>query len=338
MNQPTWPFALGMFRRGAAQPFVGLVDPQYRVCALQDLLADAPWPADLPPPTSLFALLQQWDTVFPRLQQLAPRLAEPSLRKQPMADLTALAPVAEARQLICTGANYRNHVIDLVAAQGAGAESEGQSVEERREHAARRVDERARNGIPYAFPKLVGSICGPQDPIAVPRDSEQFDWELELGVVIGREAWRVPVERAMEYIAGYTVVNDLTRRELVYRPDLKSLGSDWLRAKSGPGFFPMGPLLVPAAFVDPMNLRLLLQVNDETMQDESTSDMLWDVARQIAYVSSYAKLLPGDVLATGSPAGNGMHHGRFLRPGDVMRGEIEGLGMQVNRMVAEGEL
>jgi 2,4-didehydro-3-deoxy-L-rhamnonate hydrolase len=329
-----WPFALGMFQRSAAAPFLGIVDPQGGVAAFADLIPD--WPAELPPATSLYSLLQRWDECLARIEA---RVAEqpPGWNGQtvPMARLRALAPVAEARQVICTGANYRQHVIDLVAAQGAGAESEGQSVAERRERAAKRVDERARNGIPYAFPKLPGCIAGPQDDIAVPRDAEQFDWELELGVVMGRGAWRVPRERALEHVAGYTIVNDLTRRELVYRSDLKSLGSDWLRAKSGPGFLPMGPLLVPAKFVDPSDLRLRLRLNDEVMQDESTADMLWDVPAQLAYLSSYVRLLPGDVIATGSPAGNGMHHGRFLRPGDVLTGEIEGLGAQVNRFIAE---
>jgi 2-keto-4-pentenoate hydratase/2-oxohepta-3-ene-1,7-dioic acid hydratase in catechol pathway len=325
-----------MFQGGGDAPFLGVVDAQLCVCAFTDLFPAGRWPAHLPQPESIFALLQDWDASFEALHQgVRERLAGLDARKRPVASLRALAPIPQARQLICTGANYRKHVIDLVAAQGAGAASEGMGVEERRESAARRVDERARNGIPYAFPKLVSSIAGPQDDIVVPADAEQFDWELELGVVIGRQSWRLPLAQAMQAVAGYMIVNDLTRRELVYRPDLKSLGSDWLRAKSGPGFFPMGPLFVPAAFVEPGNLRLRLLLNGETMQDESTSDMLWDVPRQISYISSYARLLPGDVIATGSPAGNGMHHGRFLQPGDVMTGEIEGLGRQVNRLVKE---
>lgn len=335
-KQPRWPFALGMFQRAQDKEFIGIVDPQWRVCRFTDLLNQAQWPQALPYPDTVFSLVEHWEAAFPALERaVRDRLHILGAVMEPLASYKALAPVAQARQLICTGANYRKHVIDLVVAQGAGAESVGHSVEERREQAARRVDERVKNGIPYAFPKLVSSITGPYSEIVVPKDAQQLDWELELGVVIGRPGWRVPRERALDWVAGYTIVNDLTRRELVYRQDLKSLGSDWLRAKSGPGFFPMGPLLVPAKYVRPENLRMRLRVGEQTMQDESTADMLWDVSAQIAYVSSYARLLPGDVIATGSPAGNGMHHGRFLAAGDVMTGEIEELGMQINRIIAE---
>jgi 2,4-didehydro-3-deoxy-L-rhamnonate hydrolase len=332
-----WPFALAMFAAPGGSSNVGVVGPDLRVCALAELLDDGRhWSATLPAPSSIFSLLSDWDASFAALSKVVQeRLSVCTANKPMMSDLHPLAPVAQARQIICTGANYRKHVIDLVAAQGAGATSEGLSEQERRESAARRTDERARTGIPYAFPKLVSSITGPRSDIVVPSDAEQFDWELELGVIMGRSAWRVPRDRAMTCVAGYTIVNDLTRRELVYRSDLKSLGSDWLRAKSGPGFFPMGPLFVPAAFISPGNLRMCLKLNGQTMQDETTADMLWDVARQIEYISSYVYLLPGDVIATGSPAGNGMHHGRFLRSGDVVTGEIDGLGMQVNRFIEE---
>jgi 2,4-didehydro-3-deoxy-L-rhamnonate hydrolase len=109
------------------------------------------------------------------------------------------------------------------------------------------------------------------------------------------------------------------------------LGTDWLRGKSQPGFCPFGPLLVPAEFVtDPHDLRMLLTLNGQAMQDESTADMIFDIARQIEYVSTYAELWPGDLISTGSPAGNGTHYGRFLRDGDVIDATITGLGAQRN--------
>lgn len=328
------PFALAMVADEGG-PSLPVVVRQGRAVRL-DRLFDAGhrWPASLPPPADLFALVQCWDAALAELCA-AVEMRFDAAEGFDASSARMLAPMPQARQVICIGANYRRHVIDLVAAQGAGAASEGQSREERIAAATLRVDERARNGIPYAFPKLVSSITGPQDDIVIPRDAEQFDWELELGVVIGRPCWRVPREQALAHVAGYMVVNDLTRRELVYRSDMKSLGSDWLRAKSGPGFLPTGPWLVPAAFVDPHDLRLRLALNGQVMQDESTSDMLFDVPAQLAYVSSYARLLPGDLLATGSPAGNGMHHGRFLKPGDVITASIDGLGTQVNRCVGE---
>ncbi len=334
-------FALGMFsaptRNATEAPFVGVVIGDDGVLPLTHLFPSAaPWSLKALP-TSIFALLQDWPASFNAIASALQSAAVQALVPQPRAGLRAHAPLTETRQLICTGANYRQHVIDLVVAQGGGADTHGMTPEQRRAHATARVDARAVSGIPYAFPKLVSAITGPQDDITVPRDAEQLDWELELGVVIGSPCWRVPLASAMDAVAGYVIVNDITRRELVYRPDLPSLGSDWLRAKSGPGFMPVGPLFVPAAFVaDPHRLQLRLEVNGQVMQDESTADMIFNIQRQIEYVSSYARLLPGDILATGSPAGNGMHHGRFLQPGDQMRGSITGLGEQVNHFIAEG--
>lgn len=324
-------FALGRFGADQASAFVGVVVEE-RVIPLPALLGDVPDART----ASLLPLLHDWPQSFQRISSALGLLSPAADAALPLDSVRMLAPLPDARQIVCTGANYRQHVIDLVVAQGSGAESEGLSAEERRAAAAKRVDDRAANGIPYAFPKLVSSLCGPLDDIVVPRDATQLDWELELGVVMGRDAWRVPRERAMACVAGYLIVNDVTRRELVYRADMRSLGSDWLRSKSGPGFMPHGPLFVPAAFVpDPHRLQITLEVNGQVMQNESTSDMLFSIEQQIEYVSSYARLMPGDILATGSPAGNGMHHGRFLRPGDVMRGSITGLGIQINRCIAE---
>jgi 2-keto-4-pentenoate hydratase/2-oxohepta-3-ene-1,7-dioic acid hydratase in catechol pathway len=146
-------------------------------------------------------------------------------------------------------------------------------------------------------------------------------------------------ETALDHVAGYTIVNDITTREWVWRRDLPELGTDWFRAKNAPTFLPTGPFLVPAEFIDdPMDLQVTLRLNGQLMQDESTKDMIFDVARLVAYCSQVAALLPGDLVLTGSPAGNGMHWGRLLRPGDVMEAEITGLGMQRNGCIAEEDL
>jgi 2-keto-4-pentenoate hydratase/2-oxohepta-3-ene-1,7-dioic acid hydratase in catechol pathway len=142
----------------------------------------------------------------------------------------------------------------------------------------------------------------------------------------------------MNYVAGYTIVNDLTTREKVSRKegDMREMGMDWVACKSSPTYLPMGPYLVPAAFIpNPQRLRVTLKLNGETMQNESTEDMIFDVARLIEAASASTLLQPGDLICTGSPAGNGVHHGRFLRPGDVMEGSITGLGTQRNTCVAE---
>jgi 2-keto-4-pentenoate hydratase/2-oxohepta-3-ene-1,7-dioic acid hydratase in catechol pathway len=156
-----------------------------------------------------------------------------------------------------------------------------------------------------------------------------IDWELELGVVIGRRAHRVSAADAFDYVAGYTIVNDVTARTLVPRNDIAMMGTDWFRAKNQPTFFPTGPYVVPKRFVpDPAKLRIRLSLNGKVMQDALADDLLFDIPSLIAYASSVAVLQPGDLLITGSPAGNGSHWGRFLKDGDVMEAEISGLGTQ----------
>ncbi|WP_448003119.1 fumarylacetoacetate hydrolase family protein [Agromyces bauzanensis] len=253
----------------------------------------------------------------------------------PLTDVTLAAPVTP-RQVLQTGANYRTHVIDLVAA--GRAKNDPRPIEELREWAAGMMDRRAREGIPYFFIGLPAAVVGGDVDLVLPSYSDQHDWELELAVVIGKEAFRVDRERAMEHVAGYTIVNDITTRDLVFREDMKEIGTDWYRGKNAPGFLPTGPFLVPAPFVsNPGDLHLELTLNGETMQDATTSDLLFDIPALVAGASQNMPLLPGDLLLTGSPAGNGIVHGRMLRDGDVMVGTIEGLGAQTVRAVAEAK-
>ncbi len=199
------------------------------------------------------------------------------------------------------------------------------------------MDDRAAKGSPYIFQKSVAAVTGPNDPILIPASVKEPDWELELAVVIGRRARNVRRDQALQHVAGYTIANDITARDRVFRRDeLKNLGTDWTAAKSAPTFLPLGPYLVPAAFVpDPQRLQITLSLNGQVMQDESTADMIFDVARQIEFLSSLVELRPGDVICTGSPSGNGTHHGRLLRPGDVVESTITGLGSQRNPVAAE---
>jgi 2-keto-4-pentenoate hydratase/2-oxohepta-3-ene-1,7-dioic acid hydratase in catechol pathway len=251
----------------------------------------------------------------------------------PLTEVTLTAPVTP-RQVLQTGANYRTHVIDLVAA--GRAKNDPRPIEELREWAADMMDRRAREGIPYFFIGLPAAVVGDDVDLVLPGYSDQHDWELELAVVIGREAFRVDREHAMEHVAGFTIVNDITTRDLVFREDMKEIGTDWYRGKNAPGFLPSGPFLVPAPFVEnPGDLHLKLTLNGKTMQDATTSDLLFDIPALIAGASQNMPLLPGDLLLTGSPAGNGIVHGRMLRDGDVMVGAIEGLGSQTVRAVAE---
>jgi 2,4-diketo-3-deoxy-L-fuconate hydrolase len=274
-------------------------------------------------------LLEQWDAVLPALEAVA---ADPGTAWQPLAGATVHSPV-EPRQIFQAGANYRTHVIDLAAAHHDG--SDGRSIEQVRAEAAAAMDARLK-GAPFVFTGLPSAICGPYDDVVLPRDAKQPDWELELAAVIGRRARRVPVTEALDAVAGWVIVNDLTLREKVFRRDAGPLGADWLAAKNPPTFLPAGPVIVPrSAIPNPADLRITLRLNGQVMQDESTKDMLFDTARIIAYCSEVATLLPGDLVLTGSPAGNGLAHGRLLRPGDLMESAITGLGAQANRCVAE---
>ncbi|WP_405910383.1 fumarylacetoacetate hydrolase family protein [Streptomyces sp. NBC_00828] len=308
----TGPFALGTFAADGFGAFPGLVVGR-RVRSLSDL---AP---------SVRAVVEDWDALFPRLELLA---VEPDDSWYDLADLRVLAPV-EPGQILQSGANYRKHVVDLVAAEKESVH--GATPEEARADAEDMMDERIRSGVPYVFLGSPRAICGPYDDVVLPALGEQHDWELELALVIGKSGRNIPAEEAMGYVAAYTICNDLTTRDRLYRPDLKAIGTDWFTAKNADTFLPTGPFLVPAAFAgDPSDLRITLRHNGVVRQDESTKDMIFDIPRLIAYVSTTTTLLPGDLLLTGSPAGNGAHWGVFLKPGDVVESEITGLGHQRN--------
>lgn len=337
MTSPT-PFAFGTFSVAGCAPFPAVVqdDKALALAAIHRARHDTG--VSLPGTGSMIEFIEDWGR---NVDAVAAFLAaEPAACASQWTDVAALrihAPLTP-RQVLCTGANYRQHVMDHAADFGGGANDGGTTAEQRREEARRKIDERAAKGLPYAFAKLPGAIIGPHDPIRLPPDIEKPDWELELAVVIARPARHVPRERAMEYVAGYTIANDVTARDRLYRPDMRTIASDWLSSKSPPTFLPLGPWLVPARFIQqPQELRIMLTLNGQTMQDALTSDMIFDVARQIEYVSNRVALLPGDILLTGSPAGNGTHHQRFLRPGDELTGSITGLGQQRNTCVAESQ-
>ncbi len=187
---------------------------------------------------------------------------------------------------------------------------------------------------PIIFSKASSALSGPFDPVQIPRGAEKTDWEVELGVVIGRETLYVSEADALDHVAGYCIVNDVSERAFQIER-----GGQWIKGKSAPGFGPVGPWLVTADEVpDPQALRLRLSLNGETVQDESTSDMIFSVAQIISHMSQFMKLMPGDIIATGTPSGvgMGMKPQRFLKPGDVMELEVSGLGRQRQDVTAAG--
>ncbi len=218
------------------------------------------------------------------------------------ADTRLGPPLADPRNLLCIGLNYRDHA----AESGMALPTE-----------------------PIVFSKHTSALAGPGDDVPLPPGSQRMDWEVELAVVIGRETYGVGPDQALDHVAGYTICNDLSERAFQLER-----GGQWIKGKSSPGFCPLGPVLVTRDEVPaPQDLRLWLSVNGEVMQDGSTADMVFPVADIIAHLSTFMRLLPGDVIATGTPAGVGMGRGRFLSKGDIMDLGISGLGSQRQRVV-----
>ncbi|MCH6235015.1 fumarylacetoacetate hydrolase family protein [Cognataquiflexum rubidum] len=207
------------------------------------------------------------------------------------------SPIKRPSKILCVGLNYSLH-----------AKESGMPVPE----------------VPILFMKATSSLCGPFDPILIPRNSTKTDWEVELAVVIGKKATYVNKEEAMDYVAGYVLHNDVSERDFQLHH-----GGQWVKGKSADHFAPLGPYLVTKDEIsDPHNLRLWLKVNGEIMQDSNTSDLVFDIPTLVSYISQYMTLLPGDVISTGTPSGVGLglKPPRYLNPGDVVELGIDGLG------------
>ena len=312
----TAPFALARYRQGDAVVLGLVAGERIRPLDAADLGA-----GDL----NAFLAAPDWDRLA--------ALADADGAWTSLDDVTLVAPV-EPRQVLQAGANYRTHVVQLIMGGLTKGDPQG-SPEEIRAKAEKIMDVRAASGRPFIFLGLAQCVVGDDVALSLPSYSEVHDWELELAVVIGREAFRVDREDALVHVAGYTISNDVTTRDLVFPSDVGDIGADWFRSKNAPGFLPTGPFLVPAPFVDPSDLAVRLELNGDVMQDATTAELMFDVAALISTASQTLPLLPGDLLLTGSPAGNGQHWKRFLRDGDVMTGTIEGLGTQVVRCVGE---
>ena len=210
------------------------------------------------------------------------------------------APIELPSKIVCVGLNYRDH-----------AEEQGAPLPER----------------PILFAKWPNTLIGPGEPIEIPAVTQQVDYEAELGVVIGAEVRAVSAGNALEAVRGYLCLNDVSAR------DLQFSDKQWTRGKSLDTFCPVGPVLVPAADVpDPQALRIRAILNGEVMQDSTTANMVFGVAELIAFISEAITLEPGDVIATGTPAGVGAFRDPpvFMAPGDEVTIEIESLGALTN--------
>jgi 2,4-diketo-3-deoxy-L-fuconate hydrolase len=244
--------------------------------------------------------------------------------------LTLEAPV-RPRNVFCTIGNYRGQIVE--AALDAADGPYGPSANSRRRAALDALQGRGRTGVPYVCLTSSGRVAPPDGTLSV-AGIDTLDWEVEIAVVMAAAVRNLATGDAARAIAGYCVANDLTIRARVARQDVPNLGSDWIQSKGMPDSLPLGPWFVPAWHVsDLAQLRLRLWVNDTKMQDEFAADMLFSVEQQISYLSKHTALQSGDVICTGSPAGFGAHHGRYLRAGDVVTAEVSGLGRQRLRCV-----
>ncbi|MFL6563299.1 MAG: fumarylacetoacetate hydrolase family protein [Burkholderiales bacterium] len=250
------------------------------------------------------------------IQELLANLASPNPQGKgiPLGDATLHAPLLYPGTIYCAGANYGDHVAEMARAQNLPLPQ----------------DPRALGLKPWFFIKPRTCVVGPRSRVARPRGSQKLDWEAELAAVIGRPARNVAVEKALDYVAGYTIADDLSARDLSRRsalPPGNPFHFDWTAHKGFEGSCPLGPWITPAAEVpDPQRLAIRLWVNGALKQDSNTSRMIFSTAEQISHLSSIATLHPGDLILTGTPAGVGAGRNEFLQPGDRVEIEIERLG------------
>jgi 2-keto-4-pentenoate hydratase/2-oxohepta-3-ene-1,7-dioic acid hydratase in catechol pathway len=267
-------------------------------------------------PGSLVQLLMLGESGLDAAQRAAERSHRAGNALRKLSALRLTAPIPRPGKLLALAGNYGEHLRE------SGHEWAEKAVT-----------------TPRLFIKPVTSVTGPYDPIIYPKNGNRIDWEGEFGVVIGKPARFVSAKRAMEHVAGYLVVDDVSERSLKVKKDRQAREGDkwfdWLNGKWFDTFAPMGPALVTKDEIpNPHDLRLTTTVNGQTKQDASTGQMIFSVAELIEWASRWMTLEPGDIISTGTPSGVGSASGTFLKPGDVVEVQIEKIGTIRNEVVA----
>jgi 2,4-didehydro-3-deoxy-L-rhamnonate hydrolase len=274
---------------------------------------------------TMIGLLEDWDANFAVLQEIVAFIEKNGLPtgSAKLADLHALPPVLKPGKMFYAAQNFQEHVNEMLRAgmtPAGGPQFTGEKSSSK----------------PYLFLKASSTLAGAFDDIAIPTELKRIDWEAEIALAISKPGKRIKVERALEHVAGFMTTNDVSARDLQVRADRPGLRSDWLNGKSHDNFAPMGPFLVPRAFVkDHMNLFIRLSVNGEIKQNGNTSQFIYTAEEQIEYASHILTLESGDIFSCGTCGGVGQGTNTFLKPGDVMETEVEGLGKMRNKFVAE---
>jgi 2-keto-4-pentenoate hydratase/2-oxohepta-3-ene-1,7-dioic acid hydratase in catechol pathway len=260
------------------------------------------------------SLIAGWESdgaaIVERFGDAARAIEAGRLDLKPLVGHTLCVPY-QPRRIFAAASNYYEHALEM-----------GTELAPREE------------STPYMFMKAETSVVPTLASVVIPPHAERVDWEVELAVVIGKAGRHIAQRDAYDYVAGYTILNDVSARDLNRRTDYP-FKHDWFRGKSFDTFGPLGPWFVPRACIaEPQNLRMRLAVNGETMQDGNTSGMIFNIAEQIEYLSTILTLQPGDLIATGTPTGVGMGRGIYLKAGDVMVASIDGIGSIENPLVA----
>ena len=316
------PFKLGMFAKPGGGAFAAIVldDDAIDLSAAQA----AARKGALTTTASIAGLLGDWDANFAALQEIVALLDKNGRPDAPkIASLRALPPVARPGKMFYAAQNFQEHVDEMLRAgmtPAGGPKFTGEKATTK----------------PYLFLKAPSALCGANDDIAIPQGLNKIDWEAEIALAIGKRGNRIKAERALDHVAGFMTTNDVSARDLQIRADRPGLRSDWLNGKSHDNFAPMGPFLVPRAFVpDHKNLFIRLAVNGEVKQNGNTSQFIFTPEEQIEYASTILTLESGDIFSCGTCGGVGQGTNTFLKVGDVMETEIESLGKMRNRFVAE---
>jgi 2-keto-4-pentenoate hydratase/2-oxohepta-3-ene-1,7-dioic acid hydratase in catechol pathway len=266
---------------------------------------------------SILGVLADWPAAEGRLRRAADSVAATGVA---LAQVKLLAPIPKPGAIYCAGANYADHALEMAKLHNRPVEP----------------DPHTQGLKPWHFIKVSHAVAAPGDTIDITAASKTMDWEVELAAVIGRPAKNVSIERALDYVAGYTIANDLSARDMGNREKITAgspFKADWVSHKSFDGSCPMGPWIVPAADIgDPHNLGMKLWVNDVIKQDSNSGQMIFNTNEQIAQLSSRITLHPGDVIMTGTPAGVGAARKEFLKAGDTVKLWIEKIGELTNRM------
>ena len=265
-------------------------------------------------------ILADWKAAEGALKKAAAGAAKSRAKRAPVAKTKLLAPVPLPPTIFCAGANYADHAAAMA----------------RKQNMPEPADPHELGLKPWHFIKAARTIADPGASIKAADYSKELDWEIELAAVIGRPCKDVSEEKALSYVAGYVVANDVSARDRGRRPGIEPTSffkMDWSKHKSFDGSCPIGPWMTPASDIaDPQDLGLKLWVNGELKQDSNSAKMLFTLAEQIAQLSINMTLHPGDLILTGTPAGTGAESGEFLKRGDVVKVWIEDIGEFSNKI------